>query len=355
MNMVFQIVRKCSVEFFCIFSEISGDDFPASCGISGNGDPHDPAVISLTQTSRKKSGLCRICTGCKKNIVKMNTVSVFVTADLVIHSFVASHRNPFSALASGIPVNIIRFVSLFTQFCHSLFHCCCDSRLAAWDLYNSHLPDDTAVTRLSVFFDILSIMDHIARDLQLMTKRCKDTAEIGVIISVDDHAVAMLFLHIFHKLPRKTHLVSTKSKRKKIISLHKKCIFAIIIAEFLNRCVKNMDWIFPRSMMKECFHLFIRLCLQDKKSRTAAAVCDAGGFYIALDHNFFEIRWMILFDIIQKTQVIFIHQETDRRYMRLIRFDDRRISGCGVHNHAHKILSGRKRYKVGTNAVAAHT
>ena len=64
---------------------------------------------------------------------------------------------------------------------------------------------------------------------------------------------------------------------------------------------------------------------------------------------------MILFDIIQKAQVIFIHQETDRRYMRLIFFDDRQISGCGVHNHAHKILSGRKRYKVGTNTVAAHT
>ena len=290
MNVIFQIIRKCSVEFFCILSQISSDDFFSSRSIPGHRNPYDLAVISLAQTSCKKSGLCCICAGRKKNIIKVDAVPVFVTADLIIHSFIASHWNPFSALTSGISVNIIWLVSFLAKFCHSLFHRRCDSCLAAWDLDNSHFADNTAVAGLSVILNILCIMDHVARNLQFMAERCEYTAEIRMIIAIDDHAVAMLFLHIFHKLPCKTYLVSTKCKWKKVVSLHIECIFTIIIAEFLHRCIKNMDRIFPRSMMKKCFHLFIRLCLQDKKSRTAAAVCDPGCFYIALDHNFFEIR-----------------------------------------------------------------
>ena len=159
----------------------------------------------------------------------MNSSHIFVTTDLFVDLFIASHRNPFPALSSGIPVNIIRFISFLIKFFHCLLHSRGNPWFTAGYFNNSHLTDNTAVTGFSVILDIFRVMDHIAGDFQFMTKCCKDTAEIGVIVAVDDHTVTVFFLHIFYEFPCKTYFVSAKCKWKKILSFHKKCIFVICI------------------------------------------------------------------------------------------------------------------------------
>ena len=67
-------------------------------------------------------------------------------------------------------------------------------------------------------------MDHIAGQVQLETKGGKNPAEIGMIISVNDHAVAVFSFHILNKLLCKPNLVPPKRIRKKILSFHIKMI-----------------------------------------------------------------------------------------------------------------------------------
>ena len=238
----------------------------------------------------------------------------FPLTDLIINSVIGSHRHPFSSLPSGITINIVRTETFFPKFCHCLFHCCCNPCLTAGNLCHSHLTDNTAVGTFPFILYIFLIVDHIAGNLQFMTERGKNPAKIGVVIAINDHTVAVFFLHIFNKFSGKTDFVSTKSKRKKILSLHKELIFIICcscISQFLERSNEFFQRIFPWSMVQKILHFLLCICLKDKKSRSASTVHNMGSSHILLYNYFFQMRRMVFSDIFQKTEIIFIHKKTN--------------------------------------------
>ena len=162
-----------------------------------------------------------------------------------------------------------------------------------------------------------------------------------MIVAVYDHTVAVFSLHILHKLLCKPDFIAAEGTGQEIVSFHIENISAVFCPEpeFLYGSFKNIYRVLPGTVMKKFLHFFHGIGLQDKKARSAAAVCDLVFHGVRIQHFFFETFRMSLFDMIKQLQIPLSHDKTDRGHMRICLGENQRFPRGRVHNHPHKIIS----------------
>ena len=113
--------------------------------------------------------------------------------------------------------------------------------------------------------------------------------------------------------------------------------------------------IFPGTVIKKLFHFFHSICLKNKKSGTASAVCNLCLLHISFQHHFFHLIRMLFLKLLKMFQIVTVHKKPNSRNLFLFFCKNRRFPGSGIHCHCHKILPCGKRNKIGADAVSAHS
>ena len=210
MNLLSPVFRQFHPFLFHIVLNIFFNHFfPTPC-ISADGNPYNLRSFLLRNSGCCQSGLGGTGGRSQENIIKLKPQFLLLPDHLMICIDIRFHGYGFISFPIDISIDIIRFTAPFLQSIHGLLNCLPDIDLSTGDRNHTHSLNQTAVTVLLFFLNVILIIYHITGNLFPFACNRKNPAKIRMVIAIDNHAITIFLFHVFQESAGKPDFIAAK-------------------------------------------------------------------------------------------------------------------------------------------------